>query len=110
MADDPKTTRPPLLKSQTRQSDWRRANLRKYTAHLAVRRALVSGTLEKQGCEVCGSETVDAHHDRYDEPLNVRWLCRRHHVRLHHYGEDMFPVGCDLPEARSREDQGQLRE
>ena len=81
MQDDLKTARPPLLKSETRQADWRRANLRKYTAHLAVRRALVSGTLEKQCCEVCGNDTVDAHHDSYAEPLNVRWLCRRHHVR-----------------------------
>jgi hypothetical protein len=24
--------------------------------------------------------------------LRVRWLCRRHHTRLHHYGEDMFPI------------------
>ncbi|WP_299365596.1 hypothetical protein [uncultured Paracoccus sp.] len=93
MANDPKTTRPPSLKSQTRQANWRRANLRKYTAHLAVRRALVSGVLEKQGCEVCGHGVVDAHHDRYDEPLDVRWLCRRHHIKLHHYGEDMFPIG-----------------
>jgi len=23
----------------------------------------------------------------------VRWLCRTHHVKLHHYGEDMFPIG-----------------
>jgi len=43
-------------------------------------------------CEVCGVEAVDAHHDQYDEPLRVRWLCRRHHTRLHHYGEDMFPI------------------
>lgn len=104
MADDPKTTRPPLLKSRTRQSDWRRANMAKYTAHLAVQRALVSGTLEKRGCEVCGRDAVDAHHDRYDEPLNVRWLCRRHHVRLHCYGEDMFPIGRPLSKTRSPED------
>jgi hypothetical protein len=24
--------------------------------------------------------------------LRVRWLCRLHHTRLHHYGEDMFPI------------------
>lgn len=93
MADDPKPARPPRLKSRTRQSNWRRTNLPKYLAHLAVQRALVSGKLERQGCEVCGAPKVDAHHDRYDEPLNVRWLCRRHHVKLHHYGEDMFPIG-----------------
>ena len=94
MTDDPETTRPPLLKSRTRQADWRQANLAKYTAHLAVRRALASGALARQSCEVCGKAAVDAHHDRYDEPLNVRWLCRSHHVKLHHYGEDMFPVRC----------------
>ncbi len=103
MSDDPETARLPLLKSQTRQSDWRRANMAKYTAHLAVQRALVSGTLQRQGCEVCGRDVVDAHHDRYDEPLNVRWLCRRHHVRLHHYGEDMFPIGRPSPKAQSED-------
>ena len=94
MTDNPKPLRPPSLKSETRQTNWRRTNLPKYLAHLAVQRALISGVLEKQGCEVCGAARVDAHHDRYDEPLNVRWLCRSHHVKLHHYGEDMFPVSC----------------
>jgi len=103
MSNDPKPSRPPLLKSQTRQANWRRANLRKYTAHLAVQRALVSGALQKQRCEVCGHAAVDAHHDRYDEPLNVRWLCRRHHVRLHSGGEDMFPVGHLPCEEKSHE-------
>ena len=81
-----------MLKSETRQANWRRANPLKYNAHLVVQQAISAGVLEKQRCEVCGTEPVDAHHDRYDEPLNVRWLCRSHHVKLHHYGEDMFPI------------------
>jgi hypothetical protein len=81
-----------MLKTDTRQANWRRANPGKYEAHLAVQRAVKAGELDKQSCEVCGVEAVDAHHDQYDEPLCVRWLCRRHHTRLHHYGEDMFPV------------------
>lgn len=83
----------PRLKSDTRQASWRRANPLKYSAHLVVQQALGSGRLQKQSCEVCGVTTVDAHHDCYDEPLKVRWLCRRHHTRLHLHGEDMFPVG-----------------
>ncbi|WP_244631594.1 hypothetical protein [Neorhizobium sp. AL 9.2.2] len=86
-----------MLKTDTRQAKWRRANPGKYEAHLAVQRAVKAGDLEKESCEVCGVEEVDAHHDQYDEPLRVRWLCRRHHTRLHHYGEDMFPVGVFLP-------------
>lgn len=85
-----------MLRGSNRQTEWRRANPFKYTAHLAVHQAVSSGKLTKQCCEVCGAQKVDAHHDRYDEPLNVRWLCRRHHVKLHCYGEDMFPIS-NLP-------------
>ena len=92
----------PRLKSRTRQTNWRLANLAKYEAHLAVRRALASGALEKQGCEVCGSVAVDAHHERYDAPLDVRWLCRCHHVRLHRGGEDLFGGGGGRVDAKGR--------
>jgi ribosomal protein S27AE len=35
-------------------------------------------------CEVCGTTlNVHAHHDDYDAPLNVRWLCGKHHSRFH---------------------------
>ena len=80
------------LKTDTRQADWRRANPSRYRAHLAVQRALKSGALVKLPCEVCADTNVDGHHDDYSKPLDVRWLCRQHHVRLHATGvEDMFP-------------------
>ncbi|ARC39157.1 hypothetical protein A6J80_23095 (plasmid) [Paracoccus yeei] len=82
-----------MLSSNTRQTGWRRANPSKYAAHLLVQQALNTGRLRKGPCEVCGALKVDAHHDSYDDPLAVRWLCRRHHVRLHLGGEDMFPRG-----------------
>lgn len=41
------------------------------------------GKLVRQPCEVCGEIKVDAHHDDYSKPLEVRWLCRLHH-RQHH--------------------------
>lgn len=84
------------LKTDTRQANWRRANAEKYRAHLLVQRALKSGDLLRGVCEVCGDENVDAHHDDYAEPLKVRWLCRRHHTRLHSGGEDLFPMA-DTP-------------
>ncbi|MFC3331681.1 hypothetical protein ACFOEM_04310 [Paenalcaligenes hominis] len=34
-------------------------------------------------CEVCGKSKVDAHHDDYSKPLEVRWLCREHHMQHH---------------------------
>jgi hypothetical protein len=37
-------------------------------------------------CEVCKETNVDAHHDDYNKPLDVRWLCKKHH-REHHKSE-----------------------
>ena len=59
------------------------AERHKHEARWQTRRAIVAGKLSKQPCEVCGAPTVDAHHDDYSRPLDVRWLCRPHH-REHH--------------------------
>jgi len=38
-------------------------------------------------CEQCpdGSEpnNIHAHHDNYDKPTDITWLCREHHLKLH---------------------------
>lgn len=52
-------------------------------AHTKVETAILNGTLVRQPCEVCGKERVDAHHDDYSKPLEVRWLCRGHHMEHH---------------------------
>lgn len=54
-------------------------------SHMAVRDAIIAGTLERQSCEQCGCAKAEAHHDDYSKPLVVRWLCRKHH-REYHYG------------------------
>lgn len=52
-------------------------------AQLLVHLALKSGKLTKQTCEVCGASKAEAHHDDYTKPLEVHWLCRSHHRKLH---------------------------
>jgi len=52
-------------------------------ARKAARRAVRQGTLFRQPCEVCGAERVEAHHDDYSKPREVRWLCRAHHAEHH---------------------------
>lgn len=42
--------------------------------------AIKMGVLIKEPCEICGNEDSEAHHDDYSNQLEVRWLCRKHHV------------------------------
>jgi hypothetical protein len=52
-------------------------NARSY-ANVYLRR----GKIEKVACEICG-KPGQMHHDDYSKPLDVRWLCRPHHLELH---------------------------
>jgi hypothetical protein len=49
----------------------------------ATRAAIAKGLLIREACGVCGSVNTEAHHDDYSKPLEVRWLCRKHH-NAHH--------------------------
>jgi hypothetical protein len=58
------------------------------SVHSAVAAARKCGILANQHCELClvdplGNKVVIAHHDDYNYPLRVRWLCRKHHKRWH---------------------------
>ena len=63
--------------------EYREKFPKKYAAHNLVNKGIRDGVLTKQPCEVCGSDTSIAHHDDYDKPLEVRWLCQAHHKQWH---------------------------
>ena len=48
-----------------------------------VNNAIRFGKLKKKPCEVCGEKKVHAHHDDYYKPMEVRWLCIKHHNEYH---------------------------
>ena len=41
------------------------------------------GKIKPSFCSICLSPNAQKHHDDYDKPLEVRWLCRKCHVELH---------------------------
>jgi hypothetical protein len=69
------------------------ANQRKYlwgirhplekAAHAFLRVALKAGRVKRLACAVCGNEKSQAHHENYEKPMEVVWLCARHHAERH---------------------------
>ena len=55
----------------------------KHIARWLTRRAIEAGRLTRQPCEICGKIEVEAHHDDYYKPLDIRWLCKFHHNEHH---------------------------
>lgn len=55
----------------------------KVAAKVMVANAKASGRLVPRSCRVCRSKKVEAHHPDYGKPLEVVWLCRKHHKELH---------------------------
>lgn len=66
-----------------RKRRYRSANPEKHSAHLAMRKAIRRGELIPQPCAVCGMEKVEGHHHDYKFPLQVEWLCKKHHLKAH---------------------------
>jgi len=56
---------------------------KKRQAHELVNKAIAAGTLQRGPCEICGAAKAVAHHDDYDHPLVIRWLCEPHHKEWH---------------------------
>lgn len=62
---------------------WGKRNPRKRAAHTLLKNAIRDGKLRRMPCEKCGSPRSQGHHENYDEPLVVVWLCAKHHSERH---------------------------
>lgn len=67
----------------TKYSDLSDEQKKKANARSVLKMALRRGTLWRKPCEVCSHYETQAHHDDYDKPLEVRWLCEKHHLKHH---------------------------
>ena len=56
-----------------------KANCRSYL-NVYIKR----GKITKLPCEQCNNPSSEAHHEDYNKPLIVKWLCRSCHIKLHY--------------------------
>jgi hypothetical protein len=71
----------PLGKAPVLTAEERRI---RHNARRMTRRARANGKITAIPCVVCGDSEVEAHHPDYSRPLDVVWLCRKHHHEIHH--------------------------
>ena len=64
-------------KNLARMARYRASNKDKIAARGSVRYYL-----EPKPCKICGDK-AEAHHEDYDKPLEVQWLCKVHHREAH---------------------------
>jgi len=55
-------------------------------ARKLVGRAIESGKLVRKPCLICGKKEVQGHHEDYSKPLDIIWICKKHHD-MYHRGE-----------------------
>jgi len=66
-----------------KNKEWQQKNLIKRAAHIIVGNAIRSGRLIVKPCERCGNTETHAHHEDYEKPLEVNWLCKVCHGQRH---------------------------
>ncbi len=57
----------------------RKLHPQKAKARSAVSHAIRDGRLHKEPCH-CGETNIQGHHKDYSKPLDVEWLCKKHHI------------------------------
>ena len=55
----------------------------KKRARTIYKTALRRGKLVRTPCHICGATEVEGHHPDYSRPLDVVWLCKKHHQEIH---------------------------
>jgi len=58
-----------------------KANCRSYLNQYIIRGKII----KPQYCSIpgCLNTNLQAHHDNYSKPLDVKWLCLQHHIEYH---------------------------
>ena len=65
-----------------------------------VTRAILKGSMKRQPCVICGKVKSEGHHQDYDKPYDIVWLCAEHHRRLHAHKFSLIPMNMKQSEGK----------
>jgi hypothetical protein len=60
-----------------------RKNRFKISAQQKLHYKIKKGLIDKEVCFICDNPEAEAHHFDYNKPLEVFWLCHKHHKWIH---------------------------
>lgn len=67
------------------QRTYEQKNKQKIYARMIIRSYIHKRKLTRDICAICGiNDNIEAHHENYDEPLHIMWLCTEHHSGVAH--------------------------
>ena len=73
------------------RSLWKKRNPEKARAQKLLGHAIADGIVLKKVCHVCDCPKVHGHHWSYAKPLEVMWLCPKHHKETHFWLNILYP-------------------
>jgi hypothetical protein len=65
-----------------------------FAARKKLEHALRTGRVRRWPCAICNEPKTEGHHYHYARPLDVFWLCRKHHVAVHN-GRIFLPMAIE---------------
>jgi len=78
------------------RKEYKRKTKEKYPerdkARDMVRVAIKNGLIKRTPCVICGDIKSEAHHEDYSKPLEVVFLCRKHHVEADKIRRSKWPT------------------
>lgn len=62
---------------------YNKNNPEKIEAHKSLNLAIRHGRMQRKPCFLCDNPKSHGHHHDYSKPLDVWWMCHKHHMRFH---------------------------
>lgn len=75
-----------LIDKTQEYREWRENNPKGAYAQGLINYLIKKGEIKRGECEFknefCSKSIIQAHHEDYEKPLEVRWLCASHHKKV----------------------------